>query len=666
MAGGPTEQKKEYHVSKAFKAMNTKANRTAIDDEEFSWLLNAMPIGPGNIHIVPNSLQSEANAAPVALLANVSTMQSIEIQGNTYMATFQDNGASQFYDVDNHNTVLVAANATFSNANVSVTQFNKSYAVIGDPTKGLFVWDSNVTVQMGCGGAIGMLNVGSGYANTPAVVVSAPDQAGGIQAAGQAVLTGNVVSSVFWTQPGTGYTKPPVITLVGGGGNNANAIASLLNFRTGQIYYQILNGGQGFTNANVTVTGGGGDGTANATAIISNGTIINLIPQNLGNNYTNQANLVITVNGDGANASIKAFVESNTVTDVQTYAGRVWVSQGRQLLYSGATNFNDFTGISAGNFYVNDITLHGNILGMVVANNFLYFFGDDSINVISDVLVNSNGNTNLTNTNVGASIGTRRPNSIFPYYRYIMFQNDYGIYGLIGSTTVKLSDALDGIYNLIDFTKPVTSGQVIINNILCACFNFYINSPPLGSSGYYQAVFFDKKWFLTSQGNINYIAGSPTSGVLGMYGASGKTLYQLYVDKANLISSTVQTALWGLGDPIRDKQATKFGVEVTFNAAAGEIDLTMDNAQNSTSPYVLTTTVGWINNSGNAVTWTNGSNVVIGWTGGVGGYQLYRSDAQQPIAQSSGQKYIGMTLTSNTPNFVLNTLELEYEKRARF
>lgn len=669
---GPTEQKKEYHVSKAFKALNTKANRTSIDDDEFSWLLNAQPIGSGNIRIVPNSLPCRASNANVTLLANVVTMGSVEVQANTYIATFQSNGASQFYDVNNLNTVTIAANGTFSTANVTVTQFDKTYAVVGDPTKGLFVWDGNNTVHLGAGGAIGMLNVGAGYNVPPAVIVSAPDDTGGIHAQAEAILTGNVVSEIVWTQPGTGYTKPPTLTLSGGGGNNAQAVTSLLSFRTGQIYYQLLNGGQGYTAGNVTVSGGGGDNSAVGTFIVSNGIVVNIIPTTLGNNYSNQANLVITLHGDGSNAQVAAFVESNTVTDVQTYAGRLWVSQGRQLLYSGATNFNDFVGISAGSFYVTDTTLHGNILGMVVANNFLYFYGDDSINVISDVVVNTNGNTNLTNTNISASIGTRRVDSIFPYYRYIMFQNDYGIYGLIGSTTVKLSDPLDGIYSLIDFTKPVTGGQVVINNIICACFNFFLN-PATGPSwqypaagGYYQAVFFDKKWFITQQGTIDYIVGSPVGGTLGMFGASGNQLFQLYVDSANSISSVIQTALLGMGDPVRDKQVTKLGIEQTFSNGGGIVNITVDNPLNASAPYMFSTQIAWINNSSQIILWENGSLTVVGWAGGLAGYQLYRSDAQQPQGSTSGQKYIGLTITSNTPNSVLNTIELEYLKRARF
>ena len=46
--------------------------------------------------------------------------------------------------------------------------------------------------------------------------------------------------------------------------------------------------------------------------------------------------------------------------------------------------------------------------------------------------------------------------------------------------------------------------------------------------------------------------------------------------------------------------------------------------------------------------------------GAVLGYQLYKSDAQQY------GKYLGLTITSTSPSFTLNTMEMEYEQRVRF
>ncbi len=46
------EQKKSYKVIKQFRGVNTKANRTALEEGEFSWLENAMPIGYANIKTI--------------------------------------------------------------------------------------------------------------------------------------------------------------------------------------------------------------------------------------------------------------------------------------------------------------------------------------------------------------------------------------------------------------------------------------------------------------------------------------------------------------------------------------------------------------------------------------------------------------------------------------
>jgi hypothetical protein len=290
-------------------------------------------------------------------------------------------------------------------------------------------------------------------------------------------------------------------------------------------------------------------------------------------------------------------------------------------------------------------------------------FGDDSINVFSDLQVTSTGATVFTNTNVSASIGTKRIYAIFPYFRSVLFMNDYGIYALVGSTTTKISDPLDGIFPYIDFTKPVTAGQALLNNILCAVFNFYVNSSfPLGPGGsrYIQAIFFEKKWFISSQGSIQYVTSVPYSGKVNLYGTdTNKVLKMLYSDSLNPISSYIQTALQDMGDPIRTKQALKFAVEATLSQG-GTFYVTVDSETASSPQYVLTNeTITWINSFGNTIGWTNYLSNPIIWTS-ASGYALYKSDAEQY------GKYLGLTMTSNSAAFIVNTFEFEHELRVRF
>ena len=439
----------------------------------------------------------------------------------------------------------------------------------------------------------------------------------------------------------------------------------LWSFKTGTVSVVMDTFGTGYTNsANVIVTIGDGSGyttRAIGNAIVSGGQITQVIMTNVGAGYTSASNVTVVFSDSsgtpGTGATATAIVNVEKIVDVATFSGRSWVAAGRTVYYSSATSVSDFTSVSAGSFTITDSTLHGNIQAMLSANNFLYIFGDDSINVFSDLRVSNTGATLFTNTNVSASIGTKRVYGIFPYFRSVLFMNDYGMYALVGSTTSKISDQLDGIFPYIDFTKPVTGGQVLLNSILCAAFSFTYNDP-LSSARPIQAVFFEKKWFITSQGALTYITSVPFGGVINLYGTTGTDLYKLYGNTSGNVASTIRTALMPMGDSIRTKQALKFGIEATLTNSSS-LNVTVDSEAGSSPVYTLDNSVTWYNNSFNTIPWKNNSNVTIAWLTS-NGYALYKSDAQQY------GKYLGLTITSNSAGFVYNTFEFEHELRVRF
>ena len=661
MAQSP-EQKKSYQVIKQFTTVNTKANRTAIQETEFSWLENAMPIGYSNLKITGQRSAITDNASnAVVFSANVTYLSSVNIGLNDYVVAFKDDGSAQGFNLQSKQLVTIGNAGKFSNAGIAVSQWKNQDMLIIDPNKGYYVWDGNNTIFVGSVGQIALISGGSAYTAAPSVVISAPNDANGIQATAAATISNNAVTSVTLTEAGSGYTQAPSITFAGGGGTGANAVASIVTFATGTVSIAVTNPGDSYTGTpTVNISGGGGTG-ASATAVVYGNAISTIVMTNPGSGYTNIANLTVTLSGGGgANATIAATINNTPNVDVASFSGRVWIAAGRQVYYSAAGTYNDFTSVSAGNIILTDSTLHGNLFKLLAANNFLYLFGDDSINVFSDVRVQTNGTTLFTNTNVSASVGSKRADAIFPYFRSVLFMNDYGIYALVGSTTSKISDPLDGIFPNIDFTYPVYAGQVLVNNILCAAFNFrYYDAVFTNSYRYIQAVFFEKKWFFTSQGNnLQYITSAPVGGKVNLYGTENSALYQLYADKTSSVSSIIQTALMPMNDPIRDKQALKFGVEVT-TANSTIFNVTVDSQQGSSPPYTLQNNVLWYNNVGTDLNWINNSSQVIYWLF-TSGYYLYKSDAQQ------WGKYLGLTLTSNSAAFVVNTFEFEHELRARF
>jgi len=733
------EQQKKYTVLKTFGGINTKANRTAIKDSEFSWLENAMPIGDSNIKIVPAQEAVRDSTGNVVVFSNTTSyLTSTNINVSDYIVSFEIDGRAQAFNLTSNVTSNVAVSGTFSNANVSSAQWKNERLIIADTDKGLSSWNGANVVSIGSVGLIAVSNPGSGYTSAPNVVISAPNDANGVQAvatativtgsggirsvyvtsggsgytavpdvtigapnitggtqatavasisagavvsiavveagsgytsiptvtfssgsaAATAVISTGGVSTVSLTNAGSGYTSSPTITFSGGGGSGANAIAQIVTFRTGTVSILLNNGGSGYTSAPTVAIGGANTTPATATAIVLGNTVSQIVMTNPGAGYTT-ANVTLSGGGFTTAANVTAVVNTDQVVSVATFSGRTWVAAGRTVYYSAADSYSDFTSVSAGSLTISDSTLHGNIKALLSANNFLYIFGETSINVFSDVRVDTNGQTLFTNTNVSASVGTKRIYAIYPFFRSVLFMNDYGIYSLVGSTTSKLSDALDGVFQLIDFASPISGGQVLLNNILCAAFSFTYNDPVNGARKV-QAVFFEKKWFLTSQGALDYITSVPTAGVIRLYGTAGSSLYRLYANSTSNVATMIQTALMPMGDPIRTKQALKFGIEAQLQAASTLL-VSVDNEQGigSTGAYTIDNSVVWLNNFYQPVTWQNNSLQTVGWETSYG-YALYKSDAQQY------GKYLGLTINSNSAGYTVNTFEFEHELRARF
>ena len=656
MAQSP-EQKKSYQIVKQFKGLNTKANRTAIDEAEFSWLENAMPVGYANLKITPSQ-----NSLGITFANTVTSWFAVNINLVDYILAFQADGSCEYVNLQTKTKGTVATAGKFSGSGINVSQWQNTQALILDPSKGYFYWNGTNVVSVGAVGAIYITNGGTGYTSAPTVTISAPNDSNGIQATATATVTANVVTGISLTNGGSGYTVAPTITFAGVG-TNAAAIASVVTFATGTVSTVITNGGSGYTNAaNTVVTISGGGGTnATGTAILSGGQVTGITINNPGSGYTNASNITVTITGGGgSNATAKGVINLNNNIGIATFSGRVWIAYGRTVAYSSAGSFTDFVTVSAGTVTLTDSTLHGNIVQLLSANNFLYIFGDDSINVFSDVRVTTSGSTLFTNTNVSASVGSKRPYAIFPYFRSVLFMNDYGVYALVGSTTSKLSDPLDGMFPNIDFSNPVYAGQVLLNNILCAAFNFrYYDAIFTKSYRYIQAVFFEKKWFLTSQGNnLKYIASAPVGGVVTLFGTDGANVYQLYANTTASISSTVQTALMPMGDNIRTKQALKAAVEATLNSVGTTLSVTVDSENASSNSYLLSNNINWLNIFGTTIPWSNNVGLIINWAGS--GYNLYKTDA------AMYGKYIGLTSTSTSPLFTYNGFEFEHELRTRF
>ena len=631
------EQKKSYHVTKDFKGLNTKANRTAIREDEFAWLENVMPIGYSNLKVIPKEKRVTYTGTNFTWGGVVHYMAAANINGTAYMFAFFTNGGAQYVNLETPTApVTLAAAATFSGTRTQISQWKNERVLIIDTTYGYATFNGTNLVRVGSVGTVTVTAGGSGYTSAPIVTFSVPNDTGGIQATATATISSNLVTAITINERGTGYTSAPTVYI---GTSGATAWVATTAFQTGRL---LSSGGNYYY---VTV-----GGTTSSTA-----------PSHTSGSATNGTCTLLYVadpNGAGSAATATATAINQPGTCIQSFSGRVWIADKRTIYYTAADSYNDFTSISAGNITLVDATLYGDITQIIAANNFLYVFGESSINVFSDVRVNTLGETLFTNTNISASIGTELFLGVFAYFRSILFINRYGVYALVGATTTKISDALDGIFPNIDFSAPISGCQTIIYNILVSAWNVRYNDN--GTFRRIQLIFFDRKWFISYQGTLTHINSSPVNGLINVYGVEESgAFYRLYEDQTANIATEIVTALWPLTDPIRTKQALKIGVEATIGAnAVGTIQATVDS-ENASSPVItLTNGISWINNFLQTIPWTNNSSQTVAWT--PTGYALYKYDAQQY------GKYLGFTVTSVSPAFTYNGFQLEHELRVRF
>jgi len=162
-----------------------------------------------------------------------------------------------------------------------------------------------VTCANGCTvTAVAVTNPGSGYTSVPTVTIAAPNPpAGTIITTATASATLGVVS-VNVTNGGSGYTSVPNVTITGDG-TGAAATATVLGGVVTSI--QVSGGGDNYTSVpTVTIDPPGGSGTlATAAASLGVASITNL---NGGDGYSGNPSSVTIAGGGGTGATAAATV----------------------------------------------------------------------------------------------------------------------------------------------------------------------------------------------------------------------------------------------------------------------------------------------------------------------------------------------------------------------
>lgn len=141
------EEQKLYKIARDFEGVNAQSQRTAIGDNEFSYMENLQPIGYANLKTVPNVSSSLINYGT----DSIYWMQSANINNIEYIILFATNGKVFAYNVSaNTSSQINAAGTLLSGSGSRMAQWkggSSGVALFIDST-GYYYWNGTTFAKI--------------------------------------------------------------------------------------------------------------------------------------------------------------------------------------------------------------------------------------------------------------------------------------------------------------------------------------------------------------------------------------------------------------------------------------------------------------------------------------------------------------------------------------
>lgn len=437
---------------------------------------------------------------------------------------------------------------------------------------------------------------------------------------------------------------------------------------------EVTAGGSGYAaGATVAISGGSGSG-ATATATVVAGVVTVIVLTASGSGYLPSDTLTVTITpvGAGSGATASAHVWPSITpnpTSIAVFGGRVWLGSGNVLTYTGTgasyggIGYDDFLSADAsGSTAIQDTDLVHRITALKALNNYLFIFGDASVKQIGNISLNTAGTaTNFTITTLSSDQGTIYPDTIVSYNRLVLFANTVGVFAVFGSSVEKISDDMDGIFRLIDFSQLPCAAVNDINNIHCYLLLVKYKDPA-GTRALVLA-FMNKKWFVISQGSgLLYIVNGIINSVYNTFGTSGADITPLLANASAAVNIKLQTSLTSHGSSYEAKRTGRYAVAQSVGAASAMNLLIESERINPQSiNYNISNVLNFVNNSVQALQFVNAGGGNLNFITNAAGFHY-----QHGNTEGQGGIYLGLTLTGTVEAFTLNSMMLEYGEGAAF
>lgn len=496
---------------------------------------------------------------------------------------------------------------------------------------------ATATIQNGIITGITVTDPGSGYTSSPVVTITG----NGTGALAQAIISTGGIAKINVANPGSGFTYPPLLQIVGGGGTGAEASAQLVGTSIQKVDIVSGGSGLYFGSLPYIIFVGGGGTGATGYPVISNGIVVQVVVTNPGSGYVAQpfvalveshvsgqnptlnapfgfaANAIlaptsinkvlITNYGTGYNTAPAVVVEPGANNSayatvqpmpfgvsgdsVETFQSRVWIANpapgpfstippGGLFSVSSESQFPyaDFATSQGGVLFTNsDSFLQNQYVNIRQSNGYLYFFGDGSVSVISNIQTAGTPPTTTFNyQNVDPQIGMSWRDTRQDFSRTVLFGNQTGVYGLYGGAVTKVSAKLDDIF--VNALFPPAPGALMPSSATATIFDvrhymmlMMIKDPDTGTYRNVMVAWNERDWTIFSQGaNLTYIGTQKVSSALYAYGTDGTSIYPLFQKPSSTLVKRMDTKLYGGNSPFMIKQLYGFWMNVR-DMSAGEV-----------------------------------------------------------------------------------------------
>lgn len=435
---------------------------------------------------------------------------------------------------------------------------------------------------------------GAGYSTPPTVTVSG---GGGTGATAVAVISGGAVTAITPVATGTGYTSTPTVAMTGGGsaGLAATAVANLVGDMVGSV--TITNAGSDYTSpVEVTFSDDAGGAGAGATVLFAPTSIAEVVVSSTGQYYTTAPAVEVS---PGANTSAYATISlmpyGVSGSALETYLSRVWIVDpapsltstlppGGNWQVSAPGSFTDFATSDGGVQAVNtDSFLQTRYTNVHQSSGYLYFFGDGSVSVVSNVSTSGTSATTVYNyQNVDPQAGCEWRDTLQDFGRSSIIGNSTGVYGLYGGTTSKISQKLDQLFTLTTqggLFVPPSEGGIVPTSAIATIFNIKhylmlltLVDPDLGTNRNVMVTWNEKDWVITSQTvPLVSISTQKVGSFYYVFGSDGASIYPLFNQASSKLAKRFDTKQYGADRMFIQKQAlaTWMQAEDKSNGAAG-------------------------------------------------------------------------------------------------